>query len=200
MKTLLLATRNPNKIREILEILGDSGFHLRSLLDYPELPDTVEDGATLEENALKKARSALRLTGLPSLADDSGLEVFHLNGKPGVHSARYAGETATYADNNRKLLRELQNASSEERRAVFRSVIAFVAPGVEQIVEGRSPGTIAKEPRGKGGFGYDPLFIPEGFDKTYAELEQHLKNRISHRGIALQRIIGVLRIYFAGSP
>jgi XTP/dITP diphosphohydrolase len=154
----------------------------------------------LEANALKKARTAFARTGLPSLADDSGLEVYYLNGKPGVHSARYAGENATYDDNNRKLLRAMLGTMLEQRTARFRCVIAFVAKDIEKVVEGVCPGSIAEEPRGSGGFGYDPLFVPDGFTKTYAELSSDTKNRISHRGKALNEIKDVLVRYFADHP
>ena len=197
MKRLLLATRNPGKVREITEILNDLPIQIQSLLDYPTVPTIIEDGKTLEENALKKARAAFEQTQLPSLADDSGLEVFYLNMEPGVRSARYAGERATYDDNNKKLLLALQNTTEEQHRGQFHCVVAFVALGVEKVVEGVCPGRIANKPRGAGGFGYDPVFIPDGFQQTLAELKPEIKNRISHRGIALQAIKDFLTSYFA---
>ncbi len=183
-------------MREITEILTNLPIQIQSLLDYPTVPDINEDGKTLEENALKKARTAFEHTMLPSLADDSGLEVIHLNMEPGVRSARYAGENATYGDNNRKLLLALRDATEEQRRAQFRCVIAFVASGVEKVVEGVCPGKVTDQPRGNGGFGYDPLFIPDGFQQTFAELDPEIKNRISHRGIALEGIKDFLSEYF----
>lgn len=196
MNCLLLATRNRGKIREIGEILGDLDIQIKNLLDYSEIPEIIENGKTLEENALKKAHTAFKHTHFPSLADDSSLEVFYLNGQPGVYSARYAGENATYDQNNKKLLLALQNTSPEQRRAQFRCVIAFVAPEVEKTVEGICPGTITHQPQGQGGFGYDPVFIPDGFQQTYAELLSETKNRISHRGLALRAIKNFLSQYY----
>ncbi len=196
MKRLLLATRNPGKVQELTEILRDLPVEIRSLLDYPAVPDLIEDGTTLEDNALKKARVAFEQTQVPSLADDSGLEVFHLNMEPGVRSARYAGEKATYDENNRKLLDALGDTTPEQRHAQFRCVVAFVAQGIEKFAEGVCPGLIADSPHGDGGFGYDPVFIPEGFEETFAELRPEIKNRISHRGIAMQAMMESLSKYF----
>lgn len=181
---LLIATRNAHKLREIREIFDIPGLEIVSALDYPEIPDVVEDGETLEANAIKKAVTLARETGLWSMADDTGLEVAALNGEPGVYSARYAGGDASYADNNRKLLGALDGAL--DRSAQFRCVMALADPaGDAQIVEGVCRGRIADAVRGDGGFGYDPLFVPDGFDRTFAELSAEEKNRISHRGRAL---------------
>lgn len=181
---LLIATRNPHKLEEIHAILDLPGIDLVSALDFPELPDVIEDGATLEANAVKKAVSLALATGLWSMADDTGLEVDALNGEPGVRSARYAGEPTDYAANNRKLLQALEPHAN--RAARFRTVIALADPtGRAQIVEGICPGTIATAPRGTGGFGYDPLFIPDNETRCFAELTNDEKNRISHRGRAL---------------
>lgn len=196
MKPLLLATRNPGKVQELTEILRDLPVEIRSLLDYPAVPDIIEDGNTLEDNALKKARAAFEQTQVPSLADDSGLEVFHLNMEPGVRSARYSGEKATYDENNKKLLDALRDATPEQRQAQFRCVVAFVAHGIEEFAEGVCPGMIANRPRGDGGFGYDPVFIPEGFEETFAELRPQIKNRISHRGVAMEAMKEFLSKYF----
>ncbi|HBA85442.1 MAG TPA: non-canonical purine NTP pyrophosphatase [Verrucomicrobia bacterium] len=181
---LVLATRNKHKLQEIREIFRLPGLELVSALDFPELEDVVEDGATFEANAVKKAVSLTQATGFWSLADDSGLEVDALNGAPGVYSARYAGEPVDYAANNRKLLRELEGAAT--RRARFRCVIALADPsGPIRTVEGRCEGTIIDELRGRQGFGYDPLFVPEGYTQTFAEMDGPLKNSMSHRGRAL---------------
>ncbi len=181
---LLIATRNAHKLREIREIFDLPDLDVVSALDFPEIPDVVEDGATLEANAIKKAVTLARATGLWSMADDTGLEVTALNGAPGVYSARYAGENASYADNNRKLLGALGGAAN--RSAQFRCVIALADPsGEARTVAGVCRGRIADAARGDGGFGYDPLFIPDGFDRTFAELSAEEKNRISHRGRAL---------------
>ena len=188
MKKLILATRNKGKLKEISALLSDLPIEVVSVLDFPDIPEVVEDSATLEENALKKARAVFNVTHLPSLADDSGLEVFALDMKPGVHSARYAGERVTYEDNNRKLLEELKNVPQEQRQARFRCVAAFVADGIEKTTKGICNGRIIDVPRGTGGFGYDPLFVPDGYDKNFAELSLEVKNRISHRAKAFEEM------------
>jgi len=160
-----------------LEILG--------MDEFPDLPEVEEDLDTFKGNAAKKAETQAGLTGLWVLADDSGLEVDALDGEPGVYSARYAGEPADYAANNRKLLAELDGV--DDRAARFRCVIALAHPGIEtQTVEGRCEGRIGFSPRGDNGFGYDPLFIPDGYDSTFAELDAEVKNSISHRAMALK--------------
>jgi len=181
VRTLLLATRNPGKIQEIKAILSGVRADIHSLIDMPHLPDIIEDGATLEENALKKAREIFRAVNTPVLSDDTGLEVFHLNMKPGVYSARYAGEHVRYEDNCRKLLHELHDVPPSQRGAQFRCVAVFIDRGIEKVTHGICKGIIITTPRGEGGFGYDPVFIPEGFDQTFAELPLETKNRISHR-------------------
>ena len=182
---LVIATRNKHKLEEIREIFHIPGLEVVSAFDFPHVPDVVEDGETFEANAVKKAVSLARATGLWSLADDSGLEVDALGGAPGVYSARYAGEPVSYPANNRKLLKELK--STRNRRARFRCVIALSSLGGEaRTVEGRCEGVIAHEERGQKGFGYDPLFVPEGYTTTFAEMDGESKNAISHRGRALQ--------------
>jgi XTP/dITP diphosphohydrolase len=182
---LVLATRNRHKVEELSRMLDDLDLEVLSFRDLPNLPDVVEDGATLEENAVKKAQAVAEATGLPALADDTGLEVESLDGAPGVLSARYAGPDATYEDNNSKLLAALADTPSSARRAVFRCVVAVAIPenGV-RTVEGRTPGTILERPRGSGGFGYDPIFLPDGHHRTYAEMAADEKNAVSHRGRA----------------
>lgn len=188
MKTIVLASRNPHKIEELRETLSDLGIDLKSALDFPELEEVEEDKLTLEGNALKKARYVFEKTGLPTLADDTGLEVDALDGRPGVFSARYAGEEATYRDNLRKLLEELAGVKEEDRLAQFRTVVAFIDEGGEEhVFEGICPGAILKDPRGSKGFGYDPVFRPEGYEQTFAELDSNEKNEISHRGRAIQK-------------
>ena len=183
---LLVATRNKHKLEEIRQIFGLPGLALLAADEVPGLPeDVVEDAATFEGNALKKARELCRASGLWTLADDSGLEVLALDNAPGVYSARYVGEPCSYPANNAKLLREL--AGVVDRRARFRCVIALCAPdGREWTVAGSCPGRIIHEARGANGFGYDPLFVPDGFEQTFAELDGASKNRISHRGLALK--------------
>lgn len=195
---VLIATRNPHKLREIREVLPLDGVTLLSALDFPEIPDVIEDGDTLEANAIKKAVELHRATGLISLADDSGLEVEALGGAPGVYSARWSGEGCTAQENNAKLLRELQGASN--RRARFRTVMALACAGApSQTVEGAVHGTIAEAARGEGGFGYDPLFIPDGYCQTFAEMTAEMKNRISHRSLALQAAASAWRDLLRGS-
>lgn len=188
MKSLVVATRNRGKILEINALLSGLVDQVCSASDYDDFPETVEDGATFEENALKKAREAAYFTGLPALADDSGLVVDALNGRPGVFSARYAGEGAGDAANNALLLEECQKIPDDRRQAAFVCVLAFVTPeGVEQLFTGRVAGRILSAARGEGGFGYDPLFLVDGFERSMAELELAEKNAVSHRAQAFNK-------------
>ena len=188
MKTLIIATGNPGKLEEIRQILGPR-IELKSLADFPHLPDIVEDGETFEANAVKKAMAVARHTGCPALGDDSGLQVDALDGAPGVFSARFAGEDATDGENNAKLLRLLEGIPKEKRTARFRCVIAVVTPdGTVRKAEGKCEGLILERPRGTGGFGYDPLFWAPEYRRTFAELASEEKNRISHRGRALREV------------
>jgi len=183
---LIIATRNAHKLEEIHEIFDFANLKVLSAFDYPDIPDVVEDGDTLEANAKKKAVEIALATGCWAMADDSGLEVVALNGAPGVYSARYAGEHCSYADNNVKLLAEL--IGKTDRTAGFRTVIALSDPaGNVETVSGECAGIIIEEQRGTHGFGYDPLFVPEGQSQTFAELPADVKNRISHRANALRR-------------
>jgi len=192
---LVIATRNRHKLEEIHAIFNFQGLEVCSAFDFPHIPDVVEDGDTLEANAIKKAVEICQATGLPALADDSGLEVEALNGEPGVYSARWSGEGCTYADNNLKLLREL--AGKGNRRARFRTVIALALPGeAPQTVEGSVQGIIIEELRGDQGFGYDPLFMPDGYNQTFAELPAEVKNKISHRARALNAASNVWTHFF----
>jgi XTP/dITP diphosphohydrolase len=188
VKELLVATRNRGKIKEIQALLGGLAETVICSADVVGLPDTVEDGSTFVENALKKAHEASLFTGLPALADDSGLAVDALDGRPGVYSARYAGEGAGDSANNARLLEEMQNVPDGKRQAAFICALAFVTPdGAERTFTGRVGGHILAVSRGNGGFGYDPLFLVDGFDRTMAELELEEKNRISHRGQAFRQ-------------
>ncbi len=193
MKKLILATRNKHKIVELQSLLQDLNLELLTLNDFPNHPPLIEDDATFQENALKKARAIFQHTKLPALADDSGLEVFFLNGKPGVRSARYSGDNATDEQNNEKLLTEMRGVAPRRRRAQFHAFLALVGAGYEELSEGICPGTLAEFPRGTNGFGYDPIFITDGFTKTYAELTGEEKNRISHRAKAAEKMIEALR-------
>lgn len=190
---ILIATKNRHKVEEISHLLSSPQFSVRSLDDFPNIPKTVEDEPTLESNAMKKAREAFKAAGVLTLADDTGLECYYLELKPGVFSARYSGENATYADNNAKLLLALKGVPPRRRNARFRSVIAIVGSNIEKIVEGTMEGAIAEAPHGSNGFGYDPLFIPRGSKKTYAEMTLEEKNKVSHRAAALTKAVEVLR-------
>ena len=196
MKKLFIASKNKGKIEEIkfCLTLGFSGqdIELLSFLDYPEIPDIPETGTTFEENACLKAKAVYDIVKIPVLADDSGLEVDYLNGAPGVYSSRYAGENATDGDNCAKLLKELENADPDKRTAQFKCVIVYYDGDIMKVFEGICNGTIIYEKRGSGGFGYDPLFVPDGYSQNFAELEPEIKNKISHRGRALQKLYGFL--------
>ena len=191
--SLLLGTRNPGKIHEIKLILGDLGLEFCSLQQFPDVDVAEENADTYAENAIAKAQFYARATGMLALADDSGLEVEVLRGAPGVLSARYAGEDATDADRRRLLLSELGKVSereSQNRGARFVCAIAIASPGGEvlKVTEGICPGAITNPPRGTSGFGYDPLFVPDGYDQTFAELSDDIKNEISHRARALKKL------------
>lgn len=186
---IVFATNNAHKLAEVRAVLGD-GFELVTLREVGITEDIPETGATLEENASQKARYVYERTGLDCFADDTGLEVEALNGAPGVHSARYATDGHDFAANNRKLLGELQG--KDNRRARFRTVISLIRGGREQRVEGIVRGSIALSEAGCGGFGYDPLFVPEGYDVTFAEMSASEKNSISHRGRAVAELVKVL--------
>lgn len=190
---ILIATNNRHKVEEISFLLSSLQFSIKSLNDFPGIPKTVEDEPTLEGNAIKKAREAFKVAGVLTLADDTGLECYYLELKPGVFSARYSGENATYAGNNAKLLQALKGVPPRRRNARFRSVIAIVGSNVQKVVEGTMEGAIAEAPRGSNGFGYDPLFIPRGSKKTYAEMTLEEKNKVSHRAAALMKAVEVLR-------
>jgi len=182
----VLATGNQHKVEEIKVLLGDAVI-VRSLADFPEAPPVIEDGVTYRENALKKARSAAAFTGLTALADDTGLEVDALGGRPGLYAARFAGEGCSFQDNIRKLLRLLEGIPREQRSGRFICVLALVIPGGrEEVVEGMLNGFITETQAGVGGFGYDPVFYATEVGKTLAELTTEEKNRISHRGRAVR--------------
>lgn len=188
---LFLASGNPHKIEELQQILKPLGIQLKSTLDFPDAPEVVEDQPDLKGNARKKAQFWYQKTGLPAIADDTGLEVEALNGAPGVYSARYAGEDATYQDNVDKLLRELEG--QENRKAQFRTVIAYITEESEYFFEGACKGEIVTDQKGTKGFGYDPVFRPDGYDQTFAELNSKEKNKISHRGKALEKFLDFLK-------
>lgn len=189
--SIVLATRNPGKIAEIKALLP--GAQVRPAASFPGCPEPEETGRTFVENALIKARTVAQYTGWNALADDSGLEVDALDGAPGVRSARYAGANATDRDNNVRLLDALDGIPDTNRTARFRCVMAVAAPdGRTWTEEGVCEGRILRAPRGESGFGYDPLFVPAGYENTFGELDAAIKNRISHRAEALGRIASVL--------
>jgi len=187
-QTLVLATHNPDKQTEMNAVLSDLGLDVIGLDQYPEIDDIPENGTTLLENALIKARAVHLKTGFPALADDTGLEVDALHGAPGVYSARFAGEDATYQDNVKKLLSVMAGVSKENRTARFRTVVALIDSDTELWTEGIIEGLITREQRGAGGFGYDPIFEAADTGKTFSEMSAAQKNEISHRARALQKM------------
>lgn len=190
---LLVASRNAKKLKELSRVLaaaGIEGIELVGLNEVPEFPETPESGATFEENALVKARDGAAATGLPCIADDSGLEVDALNAMPGVLSARWAGSHGDDAANTALVLAQLSDTPDDRRGAAFVSACALVVPGgVERVVRGTWPGSIAREPHGDGGFGYDPVFVPAGEERTAAQLTPEEKDAASHRGRALAQLV-----------
>lgn len=172
------------------QLVAHLGIEVFSALDFPNLEEVEEDQPTLKGNALKKARYVNQKTGIPALSDDTGLEVEELNGDPGIYSARYAGEDATYQDNVLKLLSALKGASN--RKAQFRTIVALVDGDKEYTFEGVCRGKIIEEQKGKKGFGYDPIFMPEEFAETFAQMDASIKNIISHRGKAVQKFVDFL--------
>jgi len=193
IRELVLATRNRHKVEELAALLGDLGITIRTLGEFPDAPDVVEDGDSCEANAVKKARAIAEFTGLPAVADDTGLEVDALDGRPGIYAARYAGEHATYEDNCLKLLRELTGVPRERRTARFLTVAAIALPsGGIRVAQGTLDGVIAEEAGGTLGFGYDPVFLIPDLGKTLAQLPADQKNTISHRAKAFLKMREIL--------
>lgn len=186
---LNFATNNNHKLKEVQEVLGDS-FQIESLHELGIHEDIPENQQTLEGNALQKARFLYQRTGESCFADDTGLEVEALNGAPGVYSARYAGESKNSLDNIALLLKNMEG--KQNRKARFRTVIALILDGKEYLFEGIVNGVITEQPRGTAGFGYDPLFVPDGYATTFAEMDSESKNAISHRGLAVERLAAFL--------
>lgn len=193
MKELLIATNNRDKLREIISLLPKNLFKIKSLLDFPNILKTVEDQPTLEGNSIKKAKEAFEASKMLTMSDDTGLEVYYLNLAPGVYSARYAGENATYNDNVQKLLDELKGVPPRRRFARFKTSIAIIGNGILKTCEGSVEGQIIETPKGINGFGYDSIFIPKGSNKTYAEMDLSEKNIYSHRAKAFFKLLEFLQ-------
>lgn len=189
---LILATHNKDKVKELTSKLDGLGIIPISLSDFPQIGDIPETGKTLEENALIKAREVNRLTGIISLADDTGLEVEALDGEPGVYSARWAGEGCSYSDNVNKMVLEIESVPEKNRNAKFRTVMALVDNDRELLAEGIIEGNILSKPVGDSGFGYDPIFYIKEVQKTFAEMTIEEKGKISHRGRALDKMIEII--------
>ena len=185
---IVLATHNKGKMSEINN-LPSSSYKVLTLDHFPNIKEIPETGKTLKENAFIKARTVFEMTGLPSLADDTGLEVESLGGDPGVYSARYAGEQASYQDNCEKLLKNMMRVPKKDREAKFRTVIAYKDDNRELSCDGSVKGEIARAPKGNFGFGYDSVFYYPPLEKTFAELSEEVKNSISHRGRALRKFL-----------
>jgi len=200
IKEFVLATRNQHKGEELVVLLGDLGIRIRTLADFPDAPEVEEDGETCEANAIKKATVISQATGLPAVADDTGLEVDALGGRPGVYAARYAGEDATYEDNCRKLLHELSGVSRDKRTARFITVAAIAVPGeTVRVTRGVLDGYITEAASGSRGFGYDPVFYVPEMGATLAEITPEQKNRISHRAKAFMQAKAILQLFQSAS-
>ena len=193
VKEIVIATHNPDKKKEIMIALRELGVNILSLDSFPEIGEIEETGSTLLENSLIKARTVSAVTGKPAIADDTGLEVDALNGAPGIYSARYAGINVSYEDNVRKLLSEMSSFDMGSRTARFRTVVSFHSSNEELWTEGVIEGSITMNAIGKGGFGYDPVFRVRKTGKTFAEMTKQEKNRISHRGLALEKMCQLLK-------
>ena len=192
-KDIVIATHNPDKKKEMVIALNDLGVNILSLGNFPEIGEIEETGSTLLENSLIKARTVFAKTGIPAIADDTGLEVDALNGAPGIYSARYAGINVSYEDNVRKLLFELSSVERSFRTARFRTVISYYSLNTELWTDGVIEGSITKSPIGEKGFGYDPVFKVLKTGKTFAEMTKKEKNKISHRGVALNKMCKLLK-------
>ena len=192
---IILATHNADKRNEMMAALADLNIEILSLEDFPQVGEIIEDGHTPVENAKIKAKAVFDITGIPAISDDTGLLVDALDGAPGVYSARYAGEHATYSDNVNKLLDEMKDILAQNRGAQFQTSMVFLNNDTELMANGIVKGQITETPKGVGGFGYDPVFYTLEQERTFAEMTILEKNQISHRGIALRNLKGILRSY-----
>tara|TARA_B110000263_G_C15189803_1_gene455510 strand:+ start:127 stop:750 length:624 start_codon:yes stop_codon:yes gene_type:complete len=190
---VVIATHNRDKMKEIQGAISDLGWEVISLYDFPKIEEIEENGKTLEENALIKAREVFKKTGIATISDDTGLEVEALDGAPGVYTARYAGEDCSYSDNVKKLLKDMNKIPMPNRGAKFKTVMVFKDKNKELIVEGIVKGKISRESKGDDGFGYDPIFYVTEYDKTFAEMTMSEKNKISHRGNAINHLIDSIK-------
>lgn len=194
--SIIIATHNKDKFSEMKGLLNSLNILVYSLADFPEIGEIPETGKTLEENALIKAQTVYDITNIPSLSDDTGLEVLALNNEPGVYSARWAGENCTYQDNVNKMIAEIKYIPENDRSAQFKTVMAFVDEKLEHIEKGSIQGHILDEAKGVGGFGYDPVFYIPMEGKTFADMSKEEKGKISHRGVALKKMVNYLKTYY----
>jgi len=192
---IVIATHNKDKYKELHFGLKSLDINLKSLFDFPDIGEIIEDGDTLKDNALIKAKTVFKMTSLPSISDDTGLEVDALNGAPGIYTARYAGENCSYLDNVNKMLHEMKDISNENRSATFKTVMAYVDGNVELTCEGIVKGTITRTIKGVGGFGYDSIFYSNEKKKTFAEMTIEEKNLVSHRSKAISNLKAELATY-----
>ena len=185
---IILATHNLDKCKELQESLSDYNIKILTLSDFPEIKEIIEDGNTLEENAFIKSRTVFNLTKIPTISDDTGLEVDALKGAPGIYSARYAGPNASYNDNVSKMLKELKGIDQKYRTATFKTVVTFISKDLELVSEGSVKGFITEKPYGNSGFGYDPIFYVLEKNKTFSEMNINEKKQCSHRGKAIANL------------
>jgi len=195
MMKVVIATHNKDKLKELKKGLSNLDIELLDLSSFPDIGEIIEDGETLQENALIKAREVYKKTGLPAIADDTGLEVDALGGQPGVYTARFAGKNCSYLDNVNKMLKVMKNIKNSDRSAIFKTVMAFVDDKTELFSIGEVKGMIASEKKGLGGFGYDSIFYVVNEEKTFAEMSIEKKNIISHRGKAIKNFMPKLKSY-----
>ena len=199
MMKVVIATHNKDKLEELKNGLSILSIDFMDLSSFPEVGEIIEDGKTLKDNALIKAKTVFAITGIPAIADDTGLEVDAIGGKPGIYTARFAGENCTYMDNVNKMLSVMKNIKESNRGAVFKTVMAFYDGKRELFSEGIVKGVITKEKKGLGGFGYDPIFYVVEEGETFAEMTIDKKNIISHRGRAIKKLMPILSSYFKSS-
>tara|TARA_Y100000996_G_C22475987_1_gene624139 strand:+ start:103 stop:699 length:597 start_codon:yes stop_codon:yes gene_type:complete len=185
---MILATHNLDKCKELQATFIDTNIKILTLQDFPDIEEIIEDGNTLEENAFIKSKTVFNLTNIPTISDDTGLEVDALNGAPGIYSARYAGEQCSYSDNVNKLLLDMENIEKKNRTATFKTVVTYVSKDLELVAEGSVKGLITRKPYGRKGFGYDPIFYVFSENKTFAEMNINEKQKCSHRGNAIANL------------